>query len=94
MIPPALGVEWALKTPLMAAMHEDGTVMRSGVAETLEKFGLPSWRVSYWERLQVCDPCVVVQAVLQASQRALWPHSSFASQVIWRLPPNSVRARY
>ena len=50
--PPALEAEWTLKTPMMAAMHEDTTAMRSKVASQLEKLGLPSWNVSYWERLQ------------------------------------------
>ena len=52
-VPPALAQEWALKTPLTAKMHEDTTLMRGNVAAVLEQFGLPSWRVSYWERLQV-----------------------------------------
>ena len=51
-VPPPLEAKWALKTPAMAAMHEDASPTRSGVATQLEKFGLPSWHVSYWERIQ------------------------------------------
>ena len=52
-IPPALAVQWSFKTPEMATIHEDATPLRSSVASVLEKYGLPSWRVTYWERLQV-----------------------------------------
>ena len=81
-VPPALDAEWSFKTPIMAAMHEDTSATRSGVAAQLEKFGLPSWHVSYWERVQVSWGCASRMAhawLSMISAAAAWADFKFAA---------------